>query len=140
MHANLTEHCAFGKLQRSLDDAHLTWHPLIHHLADVAAVFEALCKCRNIRRALETAAKRELSAQDIARLAVLVFLHDFGKVNTGFQAKRWPDGQRPRGRLTAGHGTEALALLEAASYSEEAEALLLQLPIMEICSGGARNT
>lgn len=138
MFANLTESSAFGKLRRPLDG--LEWHPLVDHLADVAAVFEALCSCRSIRRSLEAAAERALEVRDTARLAALVFLHDFGKANAGFQAKRWLDSERPRGRLTAGHGAEAIALLNAAGHDEEAEALLLRLPILEICTWGRVET
>lgn len=78
--------------------------------------------------------------RDITRLAALVFLHDFGKANAGFQAKRWLDSERPRGRLTAGHGAEAIALLDAARHDEEAEALLLHLPILEISAWGPAET
>jgi CRISPR-associated endonuclease/helicase Cas3 len=41
------------------------------------------------------------------RLAVVAFLHDIGKCNWGFQAKRDPSAQ-----ITAGHVLEALAFLE----------------------------
>lgn len=138
MHSNLTEACAFGKLKRS--SVGFDWHPLVDHLADVAAVFEALCACRGVRRSLEAGAARALEEHDIARLAAIVFLHDLGKANAGFQAKRWPDEERPRGRLTAGHGVEAIALLDAASHSEEAEALLLRLPIPEMGAWGRLET
>lgn len=138
MYPSLSESSAFGKLKRSLDG--LEWHPLVDHLADVAAVFEVLCSCRSIRRSLEAAAERALEIRDISRLTVLAFLHDLGKANAGFQAKRWLDSERPRGRLTAGHGVEAIALLDAACHDEEAEALLLRLPILEICAWGRVET
>ncbi len=138
MRQNLTEAFAFGKLERA--PGGVEWHPLVDHLADVASVFEALCTCRGIRRSLEAAAGRALDQRDIARLAALVFLHDFGKANAGFQAKRWLDEERPRGRLIAGHGAEAVALLEASNHSEEAEALLLRLPILEMCAWGRLET
>lgn len=135
MHRPLTASLAFGKLHCS--DNGVAWHSLVDHLADVAAVFEALCCCRGIRRSLEAAAGRMLEECDVARLAALVFLHDLGKANAGFQAKRWLDDERPRGRLTAGHGAEAIALLEASNHSAEAEALLLRLPILEMCEWGS---
>ncbi|MCB1929826.1 MAG: CRISPR-associated helicase Cas3' [Rhodocyclaceae bacterium] len=138
MRKELTEAFAFGKLERT--EAALSWHPLVDHLADVAAVFEVLCTCRGIRRALEAGAGRALDKYDTARLAAIVFLHDLGKANAGFQAKRWLDGERPRGRLTAGHGGEAIALLEASDYNEEARALLLRLPIVEMCGWGHLET
>lgn len=134
MRQNLTEVFAFGKLNRS--QRGIEWHPLIDHLADVAAVFEALCTCRAVRRSLEAAAGRALDERDIARLAALVFLHDLGKANAGFQAKRWLDEERPRGRLTAGHSVEAIALLDASNHSAEGEVLLLRLPILEMCAWG----
>lgn len=138
MRHNLSEAFAFGKLARSADD--IEWHPLVDHLADVAAVFEALCVCRAIRRSLEAVAGRSLDHRDLARLAALAFLHDLGKANAGFQAKRWLNEERPRERLTAGHGAEAIALLEGSNHSEEAETLLLHLPILEICGWGTPET
>lgn len=138
MNQDLSEAWAFGKLRRCPDG--VTWHPLVDHLADVAAVFEALCTCRGIRRSLEAGAGRPLGEPDIARLSALVFLHDLGKANAGFQAKRWLDEERPRGRLTAGHGAEAIAVLDASDHSEEAEGLLLRLPILEMCEWGSPET
>jgi CRISPR-associated endonuclease/helicase Cas3 len=138
MHQPLIEALAFGKLHR--DENGVAWHSLVDHLADVAAVFEALSSCRGIRRSLEAAAGRTLDECDVARLAALVFLHDLGKANAGFQAKRWLDDERPRGWLTAGHGAEAIALLEASNHSSEAEALLLRLPILEMCAWGSLET
>ncbi|RTL36231.1 MAG: CRISPR-associated helicase Cas3' [Rhodocyclaceae bacterium] len=117
---------AFGKLDRQ---ARGHWHSLVDHMADVAATFEALCRCRSIRRALEAAAGRVLTDLDIARLTVLAFLHDYGKANAGFQGKRWERAERPRHWFTAGHGAEAIALLDAASTSDEAWELLKLLPI-----------
>lgn len=138
MDTYLPSTAAFGKLERT--STGVRWHPLIDHLADVTAVFEALCSCGSIRRALDTAAERTLDEHDVTRLATLVFLHDIGKANAGFQAKRWRNEERPRKRLTAGHGAEAIALIEASDCSEEAEELLLHLPILEICSWGNPRT
>lgn len=134
---------AFGKLSRQQFE--VTWHPLVDHMLDVAATFEALCECNAIRRALEYAAKRTLNNYDIARLSGLVFLHDVGKANAGFQAKRWLDSERPRwisetGHscewLLAGHGIEAIALIDAAQTSDEALALLLRLPVEAMAEWG----
>jgi CRISPR-associated endonuclease/helicase Cas3 len=139
MRENLTEAFAFGKLDRSQNG--IEWHPLVDHMADVAAVFEALCICRAVRRSLEAAAGRALDERDIARLAALVFLHDVGKANAGFQAKRWLDTERPRGWLKAGHGAEAIALLDAAiADSDEALELLLRLPIVAMSGWGTDET
>ena len=76
------------------------WHPLVDHCLDVAVVLEALLT--------HTATGRGwvLNAPQKARLAVIAFLHDFGKCNRGFQAKA-----DPTARETAGHVMEAVALL-----------------------------
>lgn len=84
-------------------------HHLAHHCADVAAVFLALARTRAYRGRLETAAGRSLAAPDLARLALLVFLHDVGKLAPGFQAKAQPpdwSSARP-----CGHVGEAVDLL-----------------------------
>ena len=67
-------------------------HHLAHHCADVAACFEALASLPTVRARLERAAGISLSSVHIARLAVLAFLHDCGKLHPGFQAKGWPEG------------------------------------------------
>ena len=73
-----------------------TYHPLVHHCADVAVTFEILCRLPSIERALYCAANAhhhfnqppelpKLPATLISRLAVFVFLHDLGKIALGFQ-------------------------------------------------------
>lgn len=64
-------------------------HPLVHHSMDVAAVFARMLELPIIRDRLQTAEAR-LTEADCARLSVLVFLHDIGKLHPGFQAKGWP--------------------------------------------------
>ena len=62
------------------------WHPLQDHCADVAACAEALLSRPIVR--VRLAAMAGLAAFPevwAARLAVLAFLHDFGKANLGFQ-------------------------------------------------------
>ena len=66
-------------------------HHLAHHCADVAACFEALLSLPVVRARLERAAGISLSSTHVARLAVLAFLHDCGKLHPGFQAKGWPE-------------------------------------------------
>ena len=144
---HLTLSQAFGKLNRQ--QLEVAWHPLVDHMLDVAATFEALCSCKAIRRALECAAKRTLNTCDIARLSGLAFLHDLGKANAGFQAKRWLHTERPRwicktGHscewLLAGHGIEAIALIDAAHTSDEALELLLRLPVEAMAEWGNDET
>lgn len=65
-------------------------HHLAHHCADVAACFEAIVALPVVRARMEHAAGRRLSSIHVARLAVLAFLHDAGKLHPGFQAKGWP--------------------------------------------------
>lgn len=123
---------AFGKLERDNLDVIVGWHPLVDHMTDVAACFECLCSCHSIRRALERAASRTLDERDIARLSVLVFLHDIGKANSGFQAKRWETNMDiPKGwPQHAGHGIEAIKLFETDAY-------LVIAPLIEnICTWG----
>lgn len=123
---------AFGKLERDNLGVAIRWHPLVDHMIDVAACFECLSTCHSIRRAMVKAADRELDERDIARLSVLVFLHDLGKANSGFQAKRWKNSQDiPKGwPLHAGHGIEAIRLFETDAQKSIA-------PLIEkICAWG----
>lgn len=105
-------HQAFGKLERDAGGTLSGWHPLLDHLFDVAACFWDIAHCRGPRRALTQAAGRPLTAVDLKRLAALVFLHDIGKANSGFQAKRWRLEDRPPRSwpAPAGHGPEGLML------------------------------
>lgn len=61
--------------------------PLVAHCIDVGKVFRGLCELNSIRRMLVRAARRELTAVDFDRLAVLASWHDTGKSNLGFQLK-----------------------------------------------------
>lgn len=61
------------------------------HSRDVSAVFAALLALPGVGGRLARLAGRvELDATTCARLAYLVHLHDCGKVNSGFQARRDP--------------------------------------------------
>ncbi|WP_460034971.1 CRISPR-associated helicase Cas3' [Methylothermus subterraneus] len=75
-------------------------HSLADHCLDVAVVFERLLSIPNLARL------PPLSESQKLRLAVLAFLHDFGKCNRGFQAKA-----NPSAKDTAGHIMEGVALL-----------------------------
>lgn len=80
------------------------FHALQAHSFDVAAVFEALCALPVIAKHLNLLAGRELSAEDFARLAALVYLHDLGKLEPGFQAKARPELACPRDVNHSVHG------------------------------------
>ena len=90
-----------------------SFHRLEHHCADVAACFEALLRDPVLRHRFERAAGQRLDPVFEARLAVIAFLHDFGKLNAGFQFKvhersELPPGAPPR----SGHVAEALLCFE----------------------------
>jgi CRISPR-associated endonuclease/helicase Cas3 len=80
--------------------------PLVDHCIDVASVFQALVRLPLWRERLG----QDLTEEQIERLGILAFLHDFGKCNRGFQAKADPNA-----RETAGHVLEAFVLLEEMS-------------------------
>ncbi|ACV35540.1 CRISPR-associated helicase/endonuclease Cas3 [Accumulibacter sp.] len=127
---------AFGKLERGADGNVLRSHPLIDHMIDVAACFCRLAGCRSIRRAMERSAGRQLTDQDVTRLAVLAFLHDIGKANSGFQAKRWRD-RIPVAwpvRISAGHGPEAFKLFDVPTAAAAVQPLIEQ-----VCSWGTAS-
>lgn len=95
-----------------------TRHPLADHCLDVAVVLRALLDLPNLARwALSlTSAQKD-------RLAVMAYLHDFGKCNVGFQAKA-----DPAAKETAGHVMEALALLwELQDWPKEWAALMIDI-------------
>lgn len=78
---------------------------------------------------MEVSAGHQLSTQSIARLTVLAFLHDIGKANSGFQAKRWLDQIPPSWpvRIKAGHGVEVFKLFEEPSAVQAIEPLIEQI-------------
>ena len=84
---------------------------------------------------MAAAAGRTLHEPDIARLSVLVFLHDLGKANLGFQAKRWKNAQDiPLGwPRHAGHGVEALKLFDPDNRLDH---LLALLPVEQMSTWG----
>lgn len=99
-------------------------HHLAHHCVDVAACFEAICSLPTIRARLAKAAGRALSAKQVARLAIVAFLHDAGKLHPGFQAKGWPSGvwRAP----WHGHVREGAALFTASRLKPIARHLHLE--------------
>lgn len=130
---------AWGKLQRDpITSNVVAWHPLVDHMIDVAACFELLCGTPAIQHACARLAQRHLTKQDIQRLAVLVFLHDLGKANCGFQAKRWLSKDVPaQWPGHAGHGIEGLILFTRSDRHPAMDALLKQLPLQEMSLWGA---
>lgn len=88
----------------------VAWHPLVDHCADVAAVGEALLQVGLLRRRLAAlAGLDDLDPVQVARLGTLMALHDFGKVNHGFQRKGLPEPYD-----TAGHVREVIAFIAQA--------------------------
>ena len=85
-------------------------HRLEHHCADVAACFEALLRDPVLReRFVKAAGDHEFTDTTAARLTFLAYLHDFGKLNAGFQFKvRRRNELPPRAPRPAGHIAEAL--------------------------------
>ncbi len=82
-------------------------HRLEHHCADVVACFEALLRDPVLRSRFDKAVGNGgLDRVTEARLTVLAFLHDFRKLNAGFQFK--VGKQRPGAPRKAGHIKEAL--------------------------------
>ncbi|MEA5098169.1 MAG: CRISPR-associated helicase Cas3' [Burkholderiaceae bacterium] len=126
----LTNTQAFGKLDVS-ENGIERWHPLLDHMIDVAACFVSLVQCRGIRRALERLARRVLTDQDVERLAVLVLLHDIGKANSGFQAKRWRNARDIPNNWSylfhAGHVSEIFNLSEVPQAYAAVESLISQI-------------
>ena len=67
-------------------------HRLEHHCADVAACFEVLVRSPVLRNRFQCAAGDcPITEVTLARLTVIVFLHDVGKINSGFQFKPFAD-------------------------------------------------
>ena len=91
-------------------------HLLEHHLADVAACFEALLQQPTIRKRLAHAGGlNDLDATTVARLCVFIALHDIGKVNIGFQAQIWCAENLPPRRKRPprmGHIADLVPVLE----------------------------
>lgn len=90
----------WGKIDRMTGES----HHLIHHSADVAAVFHELLLLPGFRTRLETATGAPVDDDAITCLSALAFLHDVGKLAPAFQAKGWPAGHgiTPRDHLRCG--------------------------------------
>ena len=102
-------------------------HHLAHHCADVAACFEALTSLPVVQARLERAAGISLSSVHIARLAVLAFLHDCGKLHPGFQARGSPEDDwcgRKHGHVREGAAIFRCRDLEAIARNLHCEKLV----------------
>ncbi len=110
----------WAKLERDEEGNISSWHPLVDHCADVTACAEAILE-RSIvgRRFAFLLGLPSLSPALVARLCVLVFIHDAGKVNRGFQNRAYP-GLKP----TAGHVKPMVDLLERSSQQGQWCAML----------------
>ncbi len=130
VHNSNTDLFAWGKLAKNGG-----LHPLHLHMLDVAACFSSIVQTTSIKRSLEETAGRSLSKVDFGRIIALAFLHDIGKANAGFQAKRWSAaGQSvPQGwPAPAGHTTEALCIFE----NDRLHPLLAELPVDHMATWG----
>jgi len=114
------------------------WLSLVDHSGDVAAVFEAILRVPTVvRRLAALAGSSSVPTIWGPRLSAYVALHDFGKANRGFQARRDPNA--PAGR-TAGHVVPGLAVLYA-DYAPDLAAHATQvLSLIEIANWGASET
>lgn len=121
----------WGKLTLA-GDAVVAWHPLEDHCADVAACAAALLQRTTLRRRLAALAGREdLDAVTVARLCVLVALHDIGKFNQHFQNKG-----RPGASPTAGHVREASLLFDPYQQVAERQRLVDAIDLAGLASWG----
>ncbi|WP_343526975.1 CRISPR-associated helicase Cas3' [Sphingomonas sp.] len=110
----------WAKLEHDMSGAIIAALPLLDHCLDVGAAMEAVLPAW--LASLSAAAGRPLTDQDIVRLIVLAALHDVGKANHGFQARK--DSERPR----IGHTGPVAALLRHPPFRQsEAGRSLLDL-------------
>lgn len=91
----ITARDLWAKLGRD-DQRNITsWHSLVHHSADVAAVLLALLQQPTIAARLARLAGRDtLDMVTRERLGALAFLHDIGKANRGFRARVDPNAPK----------------------------------------------
>lgn len=83
-----------GRFWAKYNEQRGTWHPLIAHSADVAAVLSRLLEddSSNAQRLARVAGRNRLAPEVRSALIYLAVLHDLGKANHGFQEKIFPRG------------------------------------------------
>lgn len=119
----LADDACWGKVKINLENGTVAaWLPLASHCLDVATVFRHLLDLPLVRRRLEAATGEFLSGRQCDRLAVFTFLHDLGKCNSGFQAKK-----DPKAREVAGHVLEVLGLFTSERLPEAFRRLLSEM-------------
>ncbi len=122
----------WAKLTRGAEGEVIASLSLIDHCADVAACCEAILQGSLIRRRLaRLAGQEDFSAGQVARLCVLVALHDLGKANHGFQARSVAPDKRAKNALFAGHVREVVALFNPLGY-RATQRLVEVLPLEEL--------
>jgi len=127
---------AWGKLTaRPIDGCAPGRHPLVDHMLDVAATFLVISRCPAVERALCQLAGLTAPMSEVLRwrLAVLAFLHDFGKANAGFQVKQFehPPAGWPQ---PCGHVDECLLVFAPDHpFFTQLDELL---PLHDICRWG----
>ncbi|MFD1035447.1 CRISPR-associated helicase Cas3' [Sphingomonas hankookensis] len=112
----------WAKLIRDDDRQAIAALPLVDHCLDVGAAGEAVVRAWAAPLA---AAGRVLTEQDVARLVVLIALHDLGKANRGFQARI-----DPKVREYVGH-TGVVAALLTHSKLRQTPAAVSMLAMLE---------
>ena len=134
IHEQTSDRPAWGKYE----SPHC-YHRLEHHCADVAACFEILLQEPILRRRFERALGNvNLCAVTEARLTAIAFLHDFGKLNAGFQFKVHDRSELPtvppqsKGHIVEAffccqqdHMCKALGFYDIATWGEGLEPLLI---------------
>ena len=79
-----------------------------------------------------------LTEVDLSRLAVIAFLHDIGKANSGFQGRYWTPAD-PESRWwprSCGHGPEGWELISPRGMVAPADRILQGLPLEAMAEWG----